>query len=162
MRQIADFPDYYITETGEVYRLSGTLTKRIKAYPDKFGYLNVNLFSNGKKFGKRVHRLVALVYLQNPNNLPFVCHKDDNPANNCKDNLFWGTHQDNMDDRKTKGRTKGPRGSLSGSVVVTETQVKYIRSFTYELGLYKTLATELGISPSQVRNIFLRRNWTHI
>lgn len=54
-----------------------------------------------------VHRLVALTFIPNPDNKPFVCHKDDNPINNKVDNLFWGTPSDNNKDCWDKGRTKG-------------------------------------------------------
>lgn len=41
-------------------------------------------------------------------NIPCVCHKDNNPLNNHYKNLYWGTHQENMaqmivDGRKQKG-----------------------------------------------------------
>jgi hypothetical protein len=45
-----------------------------------------------------VHRVVAQAFIRNPDNLPVVRHLDDNPANNCVDNLAWGTQKDNMRD----------------------------------------------------------------
>ena len=42
-----------------------------------------------------VHRLVAQAFIPNPNNLPVVMHKDDNPRNNNVDNLEWGTQKEN-------------------------------------------------------------------
>ncbi len=42
------------------------------------------------------HRLVAEYFLDNPNNLPYVHHKDENKLNNNVDNLAWVTPKENM------------------------------------------------------------------
>lgn len=56
---------------------------------DKDGYLLVYLYANREKIACRVHRLAALSFLPNPNNLPQVNHKDGNKENNCFTNLEW-------------------------------------------------------------------------
>lgn len=43
-----------------------------------------------------IHRLVATVFIPNPNNLPIVNHKDENPGNNRADNLEWCTNEYNI------------------------------------------------------------------
>lgn len=57
--------------------------------PKREGYLGVVLrhFKNPK--GYYVHRLVAIAFIPNPNNLPFINHKDEDKTNNCVDNLEW-------------------------------------------------------------------------
>jgi hypothetical protein len=69
------------------------------------GYLRVDLFKNNVKKRYYVHRLVALAFIENPNNLPCVLHKDDNPENSKVNNLFWGSLSDNMQDMIKKGRS---------------------------------------------------------
>jgi len=49
-------------------------------------YYSVRLL-DGKQY--KVHRLVAQAFIPNPNNLPIVNHKDENPQNNMEDNLEW-------------------------------------------------------------------------
>ena len=59
-------------------------------------YRKVNLWKNNMGENKLVHRLVAEAFVPNPNNLPEVNHKDENPENNCADNLEWCEHVYNM------------------------------------------------------------------
>lgn len=67
-----------------------------KPVPDKDGYLTVNLKKDGKYTNTKIHRLVATAFLQNPDNLPEVNHKDENKANNHVENLEWCTRQYNQ------------------------------------------------------------------
>ena len=64
--------------------------KILKPFQQKSGYLNVDLSNGHSKSHKyRVHRLVAQTFIPNPNNLPCVNHKDENPQNNKVLNLEW-------------------------------------------------------------------------
>ena len=56
---------------------------------DKNGYLKVVLNCNGKCKTTNIHRLVANVFIPNPDNLPMVNHKDEDKSNNSVDNLEW-------------------------------------------------------------------------
>ena len=63
----------------------------------KSGYLSVELFDeNGKSKRLLIHRLVAMAYIPNPENLPQVNHIDENPLNNAVSNLEWCTAKYNM------------------------------------------------------------------
>lgn len=66
-----------------------TPTKRNK------DYLGVSLCKNGKQETKLVHRLVAEAFIPNPDNLPCVNHKDENPTNNVIDNIEWCSYKYN-------------------------------------------------------------------
>lgn len=59
------------------------------------GYPFVGLSKDGKTRGHMIHRLVAMAFLLNPDNLPEVNHKDENKDNNCVDNLEWCTSKYN-------------------------------------------------------------------
>lgn len=59
------------------------------------GYEQVVLCKNGKTTTHYVHRLVATAFIDNPNNLPCVNHKDENTGNNVLENLEWISYKDN-------------------------------------------------------------------
>ena len=71
--------------------------KYLKPNMSKSGYLSVELFDeNGKSKRLLIHRLVAMAYIPNPENLPQVNHIDENPLNNAVSNLEWCTAKYNM------------------------------------------------------------------
>ena len=84
---------YQISSFGRVKSLMNNRGKYrekiIDRRPNKYGYKRVGLYKNGKSKFYSVHRLVALHFLPNPNNLPQVNHKDENKENNRVDNLEW-------------------------------------------------------------------------
>ena len=63
--------------------------KVLKPYLNNKGYYYVDMMIDGKRSRQLVHRLVAKTFLQNPNNYPIINHLDNNPQNNCVENLEW-------------------------------------------------------------------------
>ena len=85
---------YQISEDGMVW--SNIYNKYLSCKIDKDGYQDLLLVcEDGKRRHFRVHRLVAMVYLGNPEELPVVMHLDNNKSNNHFSNLKWGTVQEN-------------------------------------------------------------------
>ena len=116
MKQIEDFPDYFIDENGEVWSNKFNKWRKLKPGLTKKGYLQVVLCKDGKEYTKKMHRLIAETFIPNPKNLPHVRHLDDNPLNNSIQNLAWGTNQDNVDDRvKNEGYLNQPKGEKQHS-----------------------------------------------
>ena len=87
--EIAHFPNYLIEEDGRVY--SKKRKKYLKQHPDRDGYMLVGLFCEGKRYPKKIHRLVAEHYIANPYNKLTVDHGDGVKTNNHVDNLSWMT-----------------------------------------------------------------------
>ena len=64
--------------------------EKIIAYKvEKNGYARVGLFDGFRQRLFSIHRLVATLFLPNPNNFPQVNHIDENKLNNSVDNLEW-------------------------------------------------------------------------
>ena len=53
------------------------------------GYESIRLSKGNKKKWMLIHRIVAEAFLPNPDNLPYVNHKDETKTNNSVDNLEW-------------------------------------------------------------------------
>lgn len=115
--------------------------KIMKPYKEKLWYLYINFSKRWKYKRYYIHRLVwqAFLWLDINNPKISVCHKDDNPWNNNKNNLFLWTHKQNLEDMATKWRSphqwkfwhKHPR---SKKVAQYSKKWEYIQSFwwTYE------------------------------
>ena len=62
------------------------------------GYLRVGVSEKGNSTSILLHRQIANPFIDNPDNKPFVCHRDGNSLNNNLDNLYWGTPAENSAD----------------------------------------------------------------
>ena len=95
-KEVVGFANYECNSSGQVR--SKKTSKILKPSTHKKGYLQVVLYVNSKKsYTRKIHRLVALTFIDNPYDLPEVNHKDENKTNNCVDNLEWCTGSYNME-----------------------------------------------------------------
>lgn len=89
---------YMVSSLGRVktlicrYKNVTILKERVK----NNGYCSITLYKNKIPHTYLAHRLVAQAFLPNPNNYPVVNHKDENPKNNCVENLEWYTQEYNI------------------------------------------------------------------
>lgn len=93
-------------------------------------YEYVILRKEGRSYGRLVHRLVAEAFIPNPNDFSCVNHKDENPRNNCVNNLEWCTYQYN---NAYNGRLEKCKSKISNTLKgrkrqyeLTEEQRKHI------------------------------------
>lgn len=90
---------YQVSNMGRIKSLNYRRTGKegiLNPTYDKDGYLLVYLYKNKKMKCCKVHRLVAIEFLPNPNNLPEVNHIDENKENNTVYNLEWCTSKYNI------------------------------------------------------------------
>ena len=85
---------YKVSNLGNI--LSLKTNKLLKANMITNGYFAVQLCKNHKRKSFLVHRIVAEHFIDNPNNLPEINHKDENKGNNTVNNLEWCTRKYNM------------------------------------------------------------------
>lgn len=99
------YPNYRIFKDGRVFSeyFKGFLNVKPRG-----GYLKAQLaMKNGLHRTTGIHRLVALAFIPNPNNLPVVNHLDFNGLNNKVENLEWATHKRNSQHAAENGRITG-------------------------------------------------------
>ena len=104
-RIIEEFPIYYVSNKGRVKNLDGEILTGGK---DKDGYRQVTLCFNHKQYNRRICRLVAIAFIENPLNLPIVNHRDEVKNNDYIDNLEWCTiaYNNSYGSRLSKTRKK--------------------------------------------------------
>lgn len=99
---------YAITSRGRVWGYPNDTRSKghwLKQKIDKRGYARVGLFLGKNKYKLIfVHRLVAMAYIPNPQDKPFVNHKDFNRVNNNVENLEWCTPWENINYSYVRGR----------------------------------------------------------
>ena len=92
-RKIKGFENYSVSNSGEV---RNDITKRIlKPEIARHGYKCLQLTKDKKAYVKYIHRLVAMAFIDNPENKPQVDHIDGNKLNNNVENLRWVTVSEN-------------------------------------------------------------------
>ena len=107
---------YAISTHGRVFDLQ---QKKYLSWSDNgAGYKIVGLQRKDKSNVaiRYVHRLVAIAFLDNPDNLPQVGHKDHTRANNSVDNLYWTTQKQNTADGIEAGRINANRPKTNRKV----------------------------------------------
>lgn len=151
MNPIPGFEEYLISKDGKVF--STKTNKFLNPSKTKDGYLKVALRSNNKAYYFRVHKLVAMTYLDNPNSLTEVNHKDFNRTNNCLDNLEWISHDDNILYSKINNRFKGDKPLRK---VFIFTNVFNGKSFAI-IGM-KNVAKHFGVSQDSLKALRANAN----
>ena len=129
---------YKVSNLGKILNLNYKRTGKAELMnpSDNGGYLMVHLSKNRKKKWCLVHRLVAFAFLDNPENLPQVNHKDENKTNNFvflnedgsvdkeKSNLEWKTPKENSN--------HGSRNERISKALTNGKQSKKVLQFTLD------------------------------
>ena len=95
---------YEVSSFGNIRNMKGKLLKVHK----RGRYYSKSLSNNNVAKSYRVHRLVALSFIPNPDDKPYINHIDNNPFNNHADNLEWVSQKENIQHAINQQRMSKP------------------------------------------------------
>lgn len=151
---VLGFEGYWINKKGEMIGRKGK--KIYHRIIDKKGYEKIILKSKQKTKMLRIHRLVALAFIPNPENKPQVNHIDCNKLNNSVENLEWVTNQENHNHKMENGLNVNKALEEHSQAKLTNEQALYIKKSKEKNSV---LAKRFEVSLSTIGNIKKGLSW---
>jgi hypothetical protein len=132
----------------------------IKPYLGTDGYLYVFLSYNGQTKHLAIHRILASIFIPNPENKREVNHKNTIRTDNSIDNLEWATPKENIQHSiKIGTNTQCLPGIHNPAAKLTEKQVLEIRELP---GSQSSIAKKYNVSRRTIGFIKRRERWAHL
>ena len=167
---------YQITKFGQVRRKSRYINSPIcggqRRLPTKQlsvrlirGYLAIQIRIHGRGKTIYIHRMLAMLFIPNPENKRCINHIDGQKDNNSLGNLEWCTHKENMAHAHRTGLAHVPRqgpGELSSAAKLNNEQVIDIKRRLLIGETYKSIGSIYGVSNSTIGWIARGETWSHI
>lgn len=150
---IEGYENYEVSNFGHVRRNGKILSPGVNKK-----HLQVGLSKNGKIVHRFVHRLVAEAFIPNPQNLPQINHKDENPANN----FVWVNPDGSVDPERSNLEWCDCRYNINYGTRterMIRTKYKPVNQYTLDGVLVKrwpsikSIETTLGIDRGQISRV---------
>ena len=166
-KDVPEYPDLFmISNYGRVW--SKRSNKILKQGTNKNGYKVISSKIGGRKgksICKKVHRWVAEAFIDNPDDKPFVNHKDGNKTNNNETNLEWCTSKENIVHAYQTGLIVSLKGEYNHNSKLTEDDVRYIKR-NYSPGCrmngQRAMARRFNVRHSTIQRVLTGEIWSHV
>lgn len=165
-----DIPEYeglyQVSNLGRVKSLKRKIF--LKPRLTQRGYVTVVLYRNSVPNSFQIHRLIAFVFIPNPDNKPQVNHKNGVKTDNRVENLEWVTNYENCIHAHKNGFVAKPnprRGEDTYNHKLTEKDIDYIRKHyirKHKIFGSTGLAEQFNVSSSLILSIVKKLKWKHI
>lgn len=132
---------YQISNIGRIKSLNYNKTKKENIMKQRCvkgkEYFSIGIMKDGVSKEYKIHRLVAIAFIPNPDNKPQINHKDSDPKNNNVENLEWCTSAENIQHafkygRKTQKGEKNNMCSHPDSIIKQMLRYKNLPMFTQQ------------------------------
>lgn len=156
-KKIKGYSHYRIYNDGRIY--SEFINRYISSTEDSYHYLQNTLIDDkGNRKTIKTHRLVAMAFLPNPENLPDVNHKDFNRKNNNVNNLEWCTEKYNTQYTAMYNIDNNKESYIKLSPL-TEEQVLLIPTLLNYGFSVKLISKLYKVGHITIRNIITGKTW---
>lgn len=165
MAKLENYSKYEFNEDGTVLALNwkGSKIKKLMTPALSGGYLKtVFVNDDGKNVSITVHRMIAKAFIPNPHNKSEVNHINGIKTDNRVENLEWVTHQENII-HAFKNNLENNIGENNPFSKMTPEKIREIRAkFKPRKYTREMLAKEYGLKASTIKDIVLRKSWSHV
>jgi len=159
-KDVPGFERYKVSNLGQLYSKRGWF---INPTLDSCGYPQVKLYTTPKIFKSfKVHKVVALAFLPNPDNLPFLNHMDGNKQNARLSNLERCTAQHNTIHAWKLGLCVAFRGENQPNSKLKDHDIPKIRELAASGVSAKDIGAAYGVTGTNIYYILRRATWSHI
>jgi hypothetical protein len=142
-KDIIDFPNYQVSNLGNVRNKKRLNVLKPKPVSKQYGYICYEVYiskDGGKQYHKKIHRLVGEAFIPNPENKSEIDHIDRDPSNNHVDNLRWVTRSENVLNTKIRSDNTSGHKNIYWNKEREKFQVKKFKdNKEIYLGAFKTL-----------------------
>lgn len=166
MKAIPGFPGYFATEDGRIWsepKGSNICGCFLSPGVGGDGYYFVTLCKKGKKYPRKIHRLVLETFIGSRPPRMECCHNNGIKIDNQLENLRWDTHSNNIKDSVKHGTFVNNSGEKHGMAKLTEQDIRMIiymwrtKEFTQ-----REIAKIYGVTRTNIYYIVNKKSWKHI
>lgn len=151
--------NYFVTENGECFHNG----KQLRGHKTTKGYIKIDVWVNAKREKLySLHRMVAEVFIPNPENLPQINHKNGDKADNRVANLEWATQSQNIQHRLDELKVGMDTNHKSTKIPSKEIKIlRWKKSIGYPLNL-REIAKKWGLDVKYLGKIINGKQRTRV